>query len=511
MKKTMSIASYQRTFAAALFVAMLARAGQADQLPSSARAHAESRARLLAPFIDDQTIGVARVEVSQIAVDKLFDFGKQFWFATHPVLQPEAAARQFVEGLKQAGAREVYAVASFADLPDQPPFFIVPLEKDSNEEQLKSALAVCETQERIGDVLFAGRRKTRQRLLESSPKSRPELLRALEAAGDSQLQFVLMPSASVRRVVEELMPVLPASVGGGPTRNVSRGAMWAALNLKGPPEMSARLMFQGQDMAAAAALRGLWREMLARAWPDGAKTRDLVTPRLQNDQLVLQLDRDGLEAISVLVRPQLRAAADLGRRHQSMENLRQIALAMHTYHDIYHHFPTSALTAPDGKPLLSWRVAILPYLGQEALYKEFHLDEPWDSEHNRKLIDRMPDVYQSMSAVADEHRTSYLVPVGKGSVFEGAAGIPISEIKDGTSNTVMVLALADEQAVIWTKPEDYSYDIKQPSTGLTSPYPNGRLLLFCDGAVRFITQPLDDELLRRLLGRNDGLVVPELH
>src|SRR5579871_919745 len=122
MKTMPFIARHTRTFAAVLLAATLARAGQADPPPSSVRARAESRARLLAPFIDDQTIAVARVEISQIALDKLFEFRRKFWFATHPLLESEAALRKAVDGLKEAGAGDVYVIASFADLPDQPPF-----------------------------------------------------------------------------------------------------------------------------------------------------------------------------------------------------------------------------------------------------------------------------------------------------------------------------------------------------------------------------------------------------
>lgn len=506
----MFMARYKRTFAAILFVAGLAGGDEAAASPSSSRGRAESRAKLLAPFIDDQTIGVMRVDMSQLDLDKLYEFGRELGFATYPLLKPQEAARKFAEAFKQAGGRELYVVASLADFPERPPFLVVPLEKGSNEEKLKAALASTEMQERIGDVLFAGSRTARQRIVESPPKSRPELQRALEAAGESQLQVVFMPSASARRVVEELMPTLPASVGGGPTRTVSRGAMWTAITLNGPPEIQARLVIQGQDAPTATMLRGLWREMLARAWPEGAKISDAITPDLYDDRLVLQLKRETLESIANLVRPQLGAVTDFTRRQQSSEHLKQIGLAMHSYLDVHKHFSPAALTAADGKPLLSWRVAILPYLEQEALYEEFHLDEPWDSPHNRKLIDRMPDVYKSLGVAATENRTPYVVPVGKGSAFEGTKGTAIGEITDGTSNTIMIMEVADEQAVIWTKPDDYSYDPKQPAMGLTSPYSDGRLLSFCDGSVRFITQNLDDELLRRLLTRNDGQVVPEL-
>src|SRR5207249_2796575 len=79
-----------------------------------------------------------------------------------------------------------------------------------------------------------------------------------------------------------------------------------------------------------------------------------------------------------------------GRRTVSQNNLKQIGLAMHNYHDTYRHFPPQALTDKNGKPLLSWRVAVLPFIEQDNLYRQFKLDEPWDSEHNRKLLERMP-------------------------------------------------------------------------------------------------------------------------
>ncbi len=79
-----------------------------------------------------------------------------------------------------------------------------------------------------------------------------------------------------------------------------------------------------------------------------------------------------------------------------MNNLKQIGLAMHNYESTFGTFPPAYIAdKATGKPLLSWRVAILPFLEQDALYKQFHLDEPWDSAHNKTLIARMPPVYRS--------------------------------------------------------------------------------------------------------------------
>ena len=87
-----------------------------------------------------------------------------------------------------------------------------------------------------------------------------------------------------------------------------------------------------------------------------------------------------------------------------MNNLKQIGLAMHNYHDVHRTLPPAYHADASDRPLLSWRVLILPYLEQDALYREFHLNEPWDSDHNKKLIERIPAVYQSPGSAAGPGR-----------------------------------------------------------------------------------------------------------
>src|SRR5207249_2954876 len=124
---------------------------------------------------------------------------------------------------------------------------------------------------------------------------------------------------------------------------------------------------------------------------------------------------------------------DAGRR-QGQNNLKQIGLAMHSYHDTYKHLPMHAIYSKDGKtPLLSWRVAILPYIEQNNLYMQFKLDEPWDSAHNKKLLEMMPKTYQMPNVEGGQPSTTrYLAFTGKGTVFEGTKGIRIQDITDGT-------------------------------------------------------------------------------
>jgi hypothetical protein len=204
-----------------------------------------------------------------------------------------------------------------------------------------------------------------------------------------------------------------------------------------------------------------------------------------------------------------------GARQRSQNNLKQIALAMHGYHDAYRGFPPPALASKDKKPLLSWRVAILPFIEQVQLYRQFKLDEPWDSENNKKLIPLMPSIYADPRGKNKEPgMTYYQVFVGPGTVFEPMNRGPLANIRipndipDGTSNTIM--AVEAGKPVIWTKPDDLPFnpDSKTlpPLGGL---FPDGFNAALCDGSVRFIRRTVPASTLRLLIIRNDGNPVPE--
>jgi len=84
-----------------------------------------------------------------------------------------------------------------------------------------------------------------------------------------------------------------------------------------------------------------------------------------------------------------------GARTQSQSRLKQMALAFHSYMEQHGRLPPAAICDAKGRPLLSWRVALLPFIAQGELYRQFKLDEPWDSPHNIKLLDQMPATYDS--------------------------------------------------------------------------------------------------------------------
>src|SRR5262249_13356004 len=112
---------------------------------------------------------------------------------------------------------------------------------------------------------------------------------------------------------------------------------------------------------------------------------------------------------------------DSAARRISENHLKELGLALHSYHDAYDGFPRAgAEQSRDGKARLSWRVAILPYLDEMALYRQFNLEEPWDSPHNKGLLPLMPKVYEVPGdrKTAPKGRTFYRAFVGPGAVFD---------------------------------------------------------------------------------------------
>ncbi|QEF99962.1 hypothetical protein Mal15_40290 [Stieleria maiorica] len=252
---------------------------------------------------------------------------------------------------------------------------------------------------------------------------------------------------------------------------------------------------QGQDpvnQAMAKYIERLGTQVAAMVRPE--RSGKIVTVRLSGNV--------GTTGVLVgLLLPAVQASREAARRMQASNELKQIGLAMHNYHATYNTFPDRAIRDDNGNPLLSWRVAILPYIEQQQLYEQFHLDEPWDSPHNRQLIEQMPRTYGDPSAIVPPGHTVFQVPQGEGMMFEDSGQIRMRDITDGTSNTIMAIESSAQAAVPWTKPADLQIDPSDPLAKMGDNRPGGFHVLMGDGAVRFIANSIDPEVFKKLLTR----------
>ena len=184
---------------------------------------------------------------------------------------------------------------------------------------------------------------------------------------------------------------------------------------------------------------------------------------------------------AALLLPAVGSARQAAQSAQSKNNMRQIALAMLNYHDAHGKFPTD-IYSEDGKPLMSWRVRLLPYMEQQAIYKELKLDEPWDSEHNRRFTSTVIPTFESPTSPGGG-KTRYLALKGPTTVFRGKEALSIKQITDGTSNTIAFVEAAPDRAVPWAKPADIKFNAEKPVEGLLSPE-GSFLAAICDGSIR---------------------------
>jgi hypothetical protein len=277
------------------------------------------------------------------------------------------------------------------------------------------------------------------------------------------------------------------------------------------PEVERAL--QSDDPVEQAA--GRYSQRMSKMWDEHLKLeRD-------GDQIVIvrgNVAENGLGPASVaaagvvtaLLLPAVQAARSAAQRNASMNNIKQIMLGLLNFESARGAMPAHAVYSDDGKPLLSWRVQILPYIEQQELYNQFHLDEPWDSEHNKQLLARMPEIYRDPASklTAADGKSNYLGVTGEGALFDGTEkGRGFREITDGTSNTIAVVQVGDKDAVIWTKPDDYKPADTNLLDGRNTLRPGGFLAGFCDGHVSFISSGVDAETFKGLLTVGGGEVV----
>ncbi len=481
---------------------------QADQA-------AEARVKAIAPFVDTDVFAVIQVDVARLDVQAFS--AKVFGDSSSGLLADgKKLALQWSGGLKGAGAKELYFVFSVIDMPG-PPIVIVPLSEGAQAEGI--ARAIHGEAAPIHNAIVSGSPEALARLRRAPAAARPELSAAFGGLGQESaaVRLLILPSADTRRVLEELLPRFPEELGGGPITDLTRGLLWAAAGIDSAEKPDLKLVAGSRDAESARLLVQLVEKLVGllrrtpeieKSAPELAKALQEFKPVVADNRVTLAMDAKQAATIFDAITAPAREAAV---RTQCVNNEKQIVLALHNYHDQHNSFPPAYSTGKDGKPLLSWRVLILPFVDAKALYDQFHLDEAWDSPHNRTLIGKMPAVFRCPAeneALAAEGKTRYLAPRGAAGIIHDAKGVSLREITDGSSNTIIMIDAGDEHAVEWTKPDDWIFD---PEPGIESIFrshsPGGINAAFADGSVRYLRQTIAPAVLRALLSRNGDEVI----
>lgn len=266
-----------------------------------------------------------------------------------------------------------------------------------------------------------------------------------------------------------------------------------------PPKPKMELIVQTDGSEEATRAKAQIENALAGVFASFSKTAKMTA----SDEGQLKLTADS-KSVNALLNDVGKMMQPAGLAMNRLSGLKNIVLAMHNYHDQNGRFPAKAIFARDGRPLLSWRVTLLPLIEQEELYNQFKLDEPWDSPHNRQLLSKMPEIFKSGTALDEKGLTRYRLPVIRGGIWEGTQARSFRQVTDGTSNTVIAAIAPADKAIEWTRPDDWNLSEKTLIQDFFGPESEVEVGM-ADGAVRkWKRNDLDPAMLRYLIQCADG-------
>lgn len=209
--------------------------------------------------------------------------------------------------------------------------------------------------------------------------------------------------------------------------------------------------------------------------------------------------------VIALLMPATRRARPAARRTQCKNNLKQIGLALHNYHDVYGSFPPAFTVDSNGMPLHSWRTLILPFIDQRPLYDKIDLSKPWNDPANAEVYEQKIPGYLCPSTDRPAQETTYMVVVGPKSVFPSTESRSLKQITDGTANTIAVIEVPPDKAVHWMSPIDATeqqFLEVNPKTKVA--HTGGMHVLMSDGSVRYLSWNLDAAVRHGLITIDGG-------
>lgn len=478
-------------------------------------------------WLDDQAVIVARLSIDQPAqtsslIELLAESAKP---ASNELRIWQEQLTAISQTVKAAGGKEIVFEYSLADPYTDQPLLAFPGVKSLNIEPLKSSFIAngmlnpfraspgYATTEIGGDVV-AGTKAVLSRVKSrKAGSSKPAAAQLTRPLGDNLLTVTATLNSDQRRALGEMVGTLPKYLGNGQLNDLL--AELTSLQVDIAKDQSLVVTLTGKTDAIEARLKAM-QANLASDRENSTGMRGALGSYLV-DQIVSKPPKRNGDSLTWTVSLADALKSELGQRlgkvmvesdrMTAVYRVKTLGLALHNHHSAYQKFPS--VNNYQGKPRkLSWRVDLLPFIDQTDLWKEFHFDEPWDSEHNKKLIPRMPEVFrcpQSKHPVSSGLST-FVLPVHEKAMWSKTWETEFPGIQDGTSNTIMTVEVRDELAQVWTKPDAFEIDLAAPEKQLGGHFEGEIVFGSGDGSASVLDKP-HFNLLPALITRAGGEVI----
>jgi len=431
----------------------------------------QARASDITPYLEASTVAVARIDLQQVDIPQTL---KKINELSPDVMPPglqtsvNLIGGGLVGSLKQTGVEHIYVMLSTLDIMQARVSLFVPTTDSANVAETLSAITGMLPDNlpyqvaQVSDGVLIAPPEIVERLRQRPAANRPDLEKAL-LEKPATITLAVGLRDDLRQSVANLLSDVPPGEVPIPFSPKQLAADIESVTIQvTAPKLLLSTSLNTIDATAAERTATVLQKYFDLIVPN----TNIANIERADKTLALELNQEQLlAAILPLSQATSRSRASM----QESNNLKQIAIAMHNFESAYRVLPPRMSVSEDGTPLLSWRVHLLPYLNEQALYDQFHLDEPWDSPHNIQLVEKIPWPYRSL-----EHNdlklghTCVVQPLSAGSLWGSNERklLRFQDVHDSTSNTLAVVIAPKQNAVPWTKPEDLTIDPASPMESL---------------------------------------------
>ncbi len=462
-------------------------------------------------YLESTTVAVAQIDLARLdlrATAKFVQANFPDMIDAKSINGIQLAASGMIQSHRSAGVTKVYATLSTLELTRGHVALIVPCSKPSAAgESMDAILAMLPAN--LGykvhvnsDSVIVATDSVWNRLSKIPKAERGALSLAVDQVANHSGSIVVNVREELRHEVIGIFPErLPT---GSPIAFSPKAMMEDVVTLQfaihTPPSIHAILSANCRDGQAAMRVAGLANQMVALTGLSSLKCSTI-----EKQANVSSSGDELISLIGSLTKSTKMSAAQM----QQSNNLKQILLAVHNFESANQGFPPRMTVSEKGIPLLSWRVFLLPYIGEQALYNEFHLDEPWDSPHNIKLADRIPFSYQSLQFPdLKPGQTLVQAPMHTGFTWNGKENrmLRFQDFTDGTSITICFVVAPKDKGVVWTKPDDLNLGEDSLVADLFGDRESIDVGFF-DGSVQVLERTIKADKLKALMTHTSGEVV----